>query len=407
VNGETCAGGSCACAPGSQACGTSAACVDLASDGDNCGACGNACPVGQTCEGGACVADATAFRMLGGEAGHSGLNPGETGVPPLTQAWVAEGAGGRGPAVVEGGRVLSLGGSRLYAHEASNGAQLWSYNFGQVYGGIGWPAVSDGKVYVATSNSYGDTWLRQFDRATGAVGFKVGFGSQWEQYWSPIVVGSVVYTNGGTYGGLYGFDASDFGAQLFFASSLEQYDEWSPAFFGGRVYTFVEGNVRAHDPATGAVQATLDVGWTWHGWSMQTAPVFGDTYGYAISPPNLFAFDPVTMARTWTVNDAYTAYPAVASGVVYALSNGNLHALDATTGARKWLFTGDDQLAYPPVIASGYVYVASRTRVYAVNAATHQQVWTAAVGGRLAIGAGMLFVSREPDGSLVAFRLTR
>ncbi len=404
ANGETCGAGTCACAAGSEACAPGLACIDLQTDGDNCGACGTACPAGQTCVAGSCAADATACRFLGCDAGHSGFNAGEPGRPPLTQAWALSGIGAS-PAVVEGGRVFALGGSRVHAVEVANGAEIWSYNFGQIYGGIGWPAVSDGKVYVATSNNYGDTWLRQFDRSTGAVGFKVPFSSQWEQYWSPIVVDDVVYLNGGTYGGLYGFDAANGGQQLFF-TSLEQYDEWSPAYFGGKVYTYVVGKVRSHDPRTGAVLATHDFGWSQYSYSVQSAPVFGDTYGYVISPPNLYAFAPDTLDQVWTVNDDYDAYPAVANGVVYALGSGVLHALDAATGARKWIFTGDDQLVYPPVIAGGHVYVASASNVFAVDAATHAQVWTAPVGGRLAIGAGMLFVSTA-DGRLVAFRLTR
>lgn len=402
-NGEVCSGGACACAPGSEVCGTSPACIDLATDGDNCGACLAACPVGQTCVAGSCAADASAFRMLGGDAGHSGFNPGELGTPPLSKAWEVVGAGGGSPPVIEGGRVLSIGAKRLYAIEASTGAEIWSYNFGTPFG-VGWPAVSGGDVFVATSNNYGDTWLRRFDRATGALGFKVPFGSQWERYWSPIVVDGSVYLNGGSYGGLYGFSAAT-GTQLFFGS-LEQYDEWSPAYFGGKVYTFVEGMIRAHDPVSGAILASKDVGWSWAGWSMWTAPAFGDSYGYVISPPDLYAFAPDTLNVVWTVNGSYVSYPAVAGGVVYALGSGILHAVDAATGASKWVFAGDDALSYPPVIAGGHVYVSSNSNVYAVNIATHAQVWTAPVGGRLAIGSGMLVVS-SPSGSLVGFKLAK
>lgn len=404
ANGETCSAGACACPAGSERCAPGVACVDLATDGDNCSACGAACPSGQTCVAGTCAPDASACRMLGCDERHSGFNPGETGRPPLSLAWVAAGAAGASPPVIEGGRVFATGGTRVHALEAASGAEIWSYNFGGVFG-VGWPAVSGGAVYVATSNHSGDTWLRQLDRSTGSVDFKVPFGSQWENYWSPIVVGNAVYLNGGYYGGLYGFDAANGGAQLFFSQALEQYDEWSPAYFGGKVFTFVEGRVRAHDPLTGAVLATQDFGWDWRGWSMQTAPAFGDAFGYVISPPDIYAFAPDTLAQVWTVNDNFVAYPAVAGGTVYALGSGVLHALDASTGARKWIFTGDDVLSYPPVVAGGYVYVASASNVYAVDASTHAQAWTAPVGGRLAIGAGMLFVSTA-DGRLVAFRLT-
>jgi hypothetical protein len=57
---ETCSGGSCgpvaeetACA-GGVCCGTPRSCVDINTDAAHCGACGDACPAGQTCQGGVC-----------------------------------------------------------------------------------------------------------------------------------------------------------------------------------------------------------------------------------------------------------------------------------------------------------------------------------------------------------------
>lgn len=351
------------------------------------------------------MAETAAFAQLGGGAQHSGFNLGETGAPPLTAAWVATlGSAAGTPAVIEGGRAFALSGSFLHALELANGAEIWTYNFGSVLGGISWPSAADSGVYVATSNNSGDTWFRRINRAAGTVAFKVAFGSQWDRYWSPLLVGGAAYLDGGSYGGLYGFDVVNAGAQLFFDGELEQYDSWSPAFFGGNIYTFVAGKLRKHAVADGKVQATADVGWTWQGWSMNTAPVFGDTYGYVISPPNLFAIDPATMKQAWTVNGGYTRFASVANGVVYALTGGNLRALDATTGATRWTFAGDGGLAYPAVIANGHVYVSSGSNVYAVNAATHAQEWTAPVGGWLAIGEGILLVS-TPAGALAAFRL--
>ena len=145
--------------------------------------------------------------QLGGNARHSGFNPGEGGTPPLTAAWVAQlGSGATTPAVIQGGRAFAISGAHLHAVEMANGAEIWSYNFGAVYGGISWPSAGDRALYVATSNNSGDTWFRQIDRASGLATFKLPFGSQWEHYWSPLIVGSAAYIDGGSYGGLYGFN---------------------------------------------------------------------------------------------------------------------------------------------------------------------------------------------------------
>jgi len=51
------------CAPGQSTCGTSC-CVDLATDSQNCGACGNVCQAGQTCVAGSCSASCPAGLAL-------------------------------------------------------------------------------------------------------------------------------------------------------------------------------------------------------------------------------------------------------------------------------------------------------------------------------------------------------
>ena len=201
--GEVCSASRCGCAPGTKTCTGSPACIDTNSDADNCGTCGAACPAHQTCSAGACVTETTSFAQLGGDARHSGFNAGETGAPPLTLAWVASlGTAAATPAVIQGGRAFAISGSFLHGLELGSGAEIWTYNFGSILGGISWPAAGDGALYVATSNNSGDTWFRSIDRATGAGGFKVAFGSQWERYWSPLIVGTAAYIDGGSYGGL-------------------------------------------------------------------------------------------------------------------------------------------------------------------------------------------------------------
>jgi hypothetical protein len=310
---------------------------------------------------------------------------------------------------VEDGRVfLTANGyfqmeTPLLALSVSDGSVLWSYNFGSVFG-VGHPSAVGGKVFVQNCNHTPGTKLWIFDAASGNPLLSAPFGAQWENYWSPLVVGNNVYINGGYYGGLYGFDATS-GAQLFFSNSLEQYDEWSPAYFKGSVYSFVAGNLRAHDPMAGTVAWTASTTWNWAGWSMHTAPVFGDTFGYVISPPNLYGIDPSKQSIAWTANGTYSGMAAVANGAVYAISGGSLLVRDAATGALLWTFAGDGDLKYTPVLAAGYVYVASGANTYAVDTTTHAQAWKGPGGGFLAIASGRLLVAKT-DGTLVAYLLS-
>ena len=357
-----------------------------------------------------CLAGASDWPTLGGDFGRTGVNDAEAGTPPLTPAFSLDlfGASSLRPAAVEGGRIFVtydqyFGPSNpIYAVSSIDGTTLWSHDFGSVFS-VGHPTAIGGDVYLGQCNHSGATFLWALDAATGAITWSSPMSSQWEDYWAPVVADGRVFSNGGSYGGLYGFDAVT-GQQLWFRS-LEQYDDWAAAYSNGTVYSFVEGNLRAHDGATGVVQWTRTVTWHWAGWSMRTSPVVSASTAYVIAPPDLHAIDLGTHAVSWTANGTYSGTPAISAGVVFGTSGGSLRAVDATTGVLLWTFAGDGALSYPPVIAGGHVYVSSDANVYAVDLATQAQVWTRPHGGWLSIGAGKLLIS-EPTGRLTAFNLT-
>jgi outer membrane protein assembly factor BamB len=414
---EVCTQSTCVCAPGMTLCNSF--CSDTTIDMANCGGCGNACAPGNVCTDGHCDPATGAWHMFGNDAQHTGTNPDEIGKPPAVTTWIApvtlvnpqvSNTNAVWPAVVEGGRafvtyaVATAEGFFLYALNVADGSVLWRFPFPSTYQ-VGHPSVSGGTVYVQTTASSEDSHLWAIDAATGTLRWSVPFNSQWEMYWAPTVVGSTVYIDGGTDGGLYGFSAAD-GTQLFFNGSVGPYDQWSPAFFNGNVFTFVGGNFRAHDPSTGATLWTVSVSWNWNGWSMQSSPVFGSTFAYVVSPPSLVAIDPVAQRVVWSVNGSFRWTPAVAGNEVFAIGGGNLIVRNALTGAQTWLFGGDHNLAYPPIVANGYVYVASDSNVYAVDIASRSLAWTAPVGGWLTIASRRLLVAAK-DGALHGFVLSR
>jgi chitodextrinase len=394
---------------GSTLCGS--VCVDALDDALNCGSCNVACVDGQSCLAGVCRAGLSQWPTVGGGVRHSGANANETGTPPLTLAWSQPlSTGALWPAASDGATTyvtqngMGIGPDRhLWALSGADGHLLWSHNFGDV-NGISQPTVSSGRVYIGESNNSGDTFMYSFAASNGASVWIQPFNSQWESYWAPLVVGGQMYFDGGSFGGLYGLATSN-GAQLFFNNQLEQFDEWSPLALGGRIYTFVNGNLRAHDPQSGAILSTSSVTWNWAGWSMMTAPVSDGSEIYVIAPPSLYAFQPGNSLPDWTQTDAYVGMPAVAGGVVYAVSGGQLRAHDAASGQVLWTFAGDSELAYPPTVAGQWVYAASDANVYAVDTTTQQAAWSATGGGWLSIAGGSLYIARA-NGTLSAYAFT-
>jgi hypothetical protein len=407
---EVCVAGSCVCAPTAMACGS--ACRDTAIDMANCGACAATCTPGNECTGGACTTATADWPTLGHDPQHTGQNGDETGTPPMVDSWkavVVPGGNALSSPVVENGRVFVTSqtyfGSSvpLTALNVADGSALWTYNFGSL-SSIGFPAVSNGAVYVQTIDETERAFLWSIGAASGSVTWSAAFATQWAALWAPTVVGSTVFVDGGEYGGLYAFAVGD-GSEVFANTQIGQYDSWSPAYFNGNIYTFVAGTFQASDPSTGTAVWSTSTTWNWDGYSMDTSPVFGANLAYVIAPPNLVAIDPVREVVTWTANGTYTGTPAVSGSLVFGISAGNLIARDAASGTLQWTFVGDTSLSYPPVIANGYAYVASANNVYAVRLADHTQAWTAPVGGWLAVAAGRLLVAGT-NGTLYGFVLT-
>jgi hypothetical protein len=377
----------------------------------HCGGCTAPCGPGDSCEEGVCQPAGSDWSTLQRDVRHSGESPDKTAVPSLCLSWsVAIDPGvALSPVVAEGGRLFVTSArsygphGTVYALAASDGGRLWQHDFGDVFS-VGWPSAFSGSVYVANGvpgDGAGPPLLWALDAAAGDTQWVAKLTAQRERYWPALRVGDVVYTNAGTYGGIFGFSAKD-GAQIF-GQALDQYDQWSPTYFDGHLFTYVGGKLRKHDLATGATLATVAVPFTSTTHSMQTTAVFGDTLAYVIAPPSLVAVDPTNNAIVWTAQGSFAGLPATAGGVVYASSAGTLEARDGSTGTLLWTFPGDGALSYPPVVVDGHVYVASDKNVFAIEIASRAQIWTDSVGGWLSLAAYRLFVA-SADGVLWAYR---
>jgi outer membrane protein assembly factor BamB len=350
------------------------------------------------------------WPMFAGNAAHTGVNDVETGTPPLMLNWTkALSAGALNPVTVEGDRVFVTPltyfapVSPLWALSATDGSELWNHNFPNVFS-VNPPSVQNGLVYVQMGNHAASSRIFAFHVEDGTIAWSTPYSAQWERYYAPTLAEGKVFVDGGYYGGMYAFDAT-MGDTLFYQGALEQYDQWTPTYADGVLYTFIAGHLRAHDPSTGQILGTVDVGWRWAGWSMNTVAVLGDGTAFVIAPPILFAVEPLGMTVLWQRDNFFNGTPTYSQGVVYANQQGALQAREAGSGDLLWTFVPPDQLRYPAVIANGFLYISSDTKVHALDLSTHAEVWSNDGGGWLSIANGQLYVA-GPNGTLTSYTMT-
>ena len=99
-------------------------------------------------------------------------------------------------------------------------------------------------------------------------------------------------------------------------------------------------------------------------------------------------------------NALYSAFPAVAKGVVYAASNETrtFDALDESTGHLLWSWKPSEQAPYRFIanvlVTDNLAFVSTNSRLYAIDLRRHRTAWSVPTPGTVSLSAGrMLFVS--------------
>jgi len=344
------------------------------------------------------------WPTFGGAPTHAGHYLGALGTTPLTELWnYPVGTAVNTPAVADGRVYLTVQGNwsnymLAIALDTATGAEAWRTQF-QPGNSLNPPTWFANKVYLQRGNA-GDSQLFALDARTGLEVWRAPFAAQWEHYLAPAIDETGIYVDGGSYGGLYGFQTAT-GAQKFFNSSLEQYDQWTPAFDDeSGLYSFIMGKFRSHDRATGAILWTIDFGWNWSGYSMNRTIACADGLAYLINDPytggqDLIAIDLTAHTVKWRVNGSFHGTPVIANGIVYASSTGRVRAYNSGSGRllRDYLAPSETTLLSSPSVTDDLVIAASSTKTYLFNLATGTVVQTLPVAGEIALADDSLFLS--------------
>ena len=352
-----------------------------------------------------------AWTTYQGNPSHTGYIPIEVDTNNFTLKWETTLSPGLNPVTTGAGKVYVtsseyFANQNIFTLDAETGSTIWEFNFGNVYS-TNPPAYNDNKVYVQTGNHSSDTYLRAFDVNTGELVFQSAHAAQWERYLAPTIVDNVAYINGGSYGGMYAFDAQN-GQQLWF-TGLPQYADWTPAIDDSYAYAYTGGTFSKLNKATGAiVSQTTDTNYVWTGYSMNLAPVLGGADdAFVINGGRLIRFTLSNATINYEIAGNFTGQPSLSRGVLYTISSNALSARDQQTGALlwSWIPSGGETLTSPMVIMDSHIIVSGSTNTYAVNITTHNDEWSYAATGQLAVADSVLYISNKSTGLLSAFNM--
>ena len=372
------------------------------------------------------VADWTMFQ---GNAAHTGFVPVNVDPNSFTTRWQGGPSLNNTPnnyngafawtLTTDGGQVYVATGTKLYALKELDASQVWTYDVSSLrFPSVNPPAEANGAVYMAAGQQ-SSTYLFALDETSGELIFQSPMSSQWEHYMAPTIGADGIYTNAGTYGGLYAFDFE--GKQLFF-DSLLQTSQWTPAVDDNFVYSYT-GPLTVADVITGAVQTTIqdptfeNFEYIIDGSAVLGAPgsVFAANYANAYinggSEGNtLLNFNPTTQAITWKLSGDYGYNPAYHAGVLYAANNMpfRLEARRESDGSLLWSWTppqsGDNTFDSEVLLTNSMLFVSTNLATYGIDINTHQLVFSYPFPGRLALSRnGILYI--QGTGPIVAINV--
>jgi len=259
------------------------------------------------------------------------------------------------------------------------------------------------------------------DAVNGSVKFRSAMSSQWEHYLAPTVGAAGVYTDAGTYGGLYAFDPA--GNPLYVGSTAQQ-STWTPAVDANGVYAYTGDALRVFDPVTGTLKATItDPSFSNYIYEVGGSAVLGAQNSvFAAAYGNhwlndggignsLVHFNLVSKTVDWSVHGVYPSTPAYDGTVVHVANNNPLRveARAEADGSLIWSWTppaaGDTKFMSEVLLTKNLLIVSTNLSTYAIDRTTHHVAWSYPLSGNLALSPNGILYIEGMGGTLTAINV--
>ena len=355
------------------------------------------------------------WTMFQGNAAHTGFVPVVLDPDKFSTRWqrAASSVPGQNGLLVAStatsdGQLFVSGDNHLYVLKELDGSTNWSYDFSSLpFPSVNPASIANGVVYVAAGQQ-SSTFLFALKSKSGALVFKSPMSSQWENYLAPTIGASGVYTDAGTYGGLYGFATS--GAEQFFTTE-EQTSLWTPAVDANGVYSYT-GYLQVNDPVTGAVTQTIpDPTFQNYTYVIGGSPVIGAPGSIFIANyensllngggigNTLLNFQTGSNSIAWQVSGDYPSTPAYDKSRLYVANNNpvRLEVRAESDGKLIWSWVppqaGDIAFISEVLLTKNMVFVSTNLATYAVDLTRHLTVWGVPLVGKLSLSKhGVLYI---------------
>lgn len=355
------------------------------------------------------------WNTPGGSSSRTGSRPDFFDAGNLSLLWSRDLGGAARQALIDENRVYlasaiisaPLAEDRIYALDFNTGALVWEFDptENDVASSLSEPTISGGSLFFLCDfpryHRGAGPEVFSLDTSTGSLNWNLPYENQWLDSLAPVVENGKIWFSGGTYGGIYSFDAQS-GDELAFLK-LPDKSRWTPSYNGDLVYSYIEGYLRAHDPET------LEIVWEhfdqpryFHNGTERYFAIEGQL-GFAIEGDglncDLVVYDLEKSNVAWRSNGELLgdSTPAIRNGLLYALAdNGRIKVFNIAAGLPAGDYSVNDTfLAGQPIVTSNRLFAAGMTGTHVFDLHTRELIQTLPATGELSLAYGMLIVVSE------------